>query len=55
MSENKELDDKLSKYIRPSISLLQDELPTQKEKVSDGLKALKELLEELEKEDNIYE
>lgn len=55
MSENKELDDKLSKHIRPSISLLQGGLPTQEEKVSDGLKALKELLEKFKKEDNIYE
>ena len=54
MCENKELDDKFSKLVRPSISLLRDGFPTQEENGSDGLKTLKKLLEESKKEDNIY-
>ena len=55
MSENKELDDKFSKHVRPSISLLRDGLSTQEERVPDGLKTLKKLLEESKKEDSIDE
>lgn len=55
MCENKELDDKFSKHVRPSISLIRDGLPTQEGNVPDGLKILKELLEESKKGDNIDE
>lgn len=55
MCENKELDDELSKHVRPSISLLRDGLPTQEEKVPNGLKVLKKFLEESKREDNIDE
>lgn len=53
MCENKELDDKFSKHVRPSISLLRDGPPAQEENGSDGLKTLKKLLDESKKEDSI--
>jgi hypothetical protein len=55
MCENKELDDKFSKHVRPSISLLRDGLHTQEENVPNDLKTLKKLLDESKKEDNIDE
>jgi hypothetical protein len=55
MCENKELDDKFSKHVRPSISLLRDELPTQEEDVPNDLKTLKKPLDKSKKEDSIDE